>query len=117
MGVERNEAMSKRITKINGHHVGNALGYVYDGCHKFYIVEDETDKQEAFEMWGASVAPLTDDMFREFLKSCPLRFVYNWKLTDCIVPQTCDMDEDEVVEFEFEDGTVGIYDPTADYST
>lgn len=106
--------MSKKIVKINGYDVSKALGYVYDGCHKFYIIEDEADKKEAFDSWGASVAPLTDDMFRLFLKSCPLRFVYNWKLTDDIIPQTCDMYETEF-EFEFEDGTIGIYDANADY--
>lgn len=106
--------MSKKIVKINGHDVSKALGYVYDGCHKFYIIEDEADKKEAFDMSGADVEPLTDDMFHKFLKSCPLRFIFNWKLTNYIVPQACDMDYAEV-EFEFEDGTIGIYDVDAKY--
>ena len=105
--------MSKKIVKINGHDVRKALGYVYDGCHKFYIVEDEADKKEAFDMSGADVEPLTDDMFRKFLKSCPMRFIQNWKLDKYIIPQVFDMDSP--VEFEFEDGTIGIYDPDADY--
>lgn len=101
--------MSKKIVEINGYDVSKALGYVYDGCHKFYIIEDEADKKEAFDSWGAPVAPLTDDMFHLFLKSCPLRFIHNWKLDKDIIPQ------DSPAEFEFEDGTIGIYDPDASY--
>ena len=101
--------MSKKIVKINGYDVSKALGYVYDGCHKFYIIEDEADKKEAFDMSGADVEPLTDDMFHLFLKSCFLRFVYNWKLDKNIVPQFSS------AEFEFEDGTIGIYDVDAKY--
>lgn len=108
--------MSKKIVKINGYDVSKALGYVYDGCHKFYIIEDEADKKEAFDNWGDEPRPLTDDdMFHKFLKSCPLRFVFNWKLTNYIIPQICDMDCAEV-EFEFEDGTIGVYDADAKYS-
>jgi hypothetical protein len=107
--------MSKKIVKINGYDVRKALGYVYDGCHKFYIIEDEADKKEALDSWGAPVAPLTDDMFHLFLKSCPLRFVSNWKLDKDIIPQSDELEKDSPVEFEFEDETIGIYDPDANY--
>ena len=104
----------KKITKINGQDVSGALGYVWDGCHKFYIIEDKADAKSQAKEWGDEIKPLTDDMFRRFLSSCPLRFIYNWKLTNYIVPQTQDCDNE--IEFEFEDGTIGIYDPEADYS-
>ena len=104
--------MSKKITTINGRYVGNALGYVFDGCHKFYIVEDEADRQTALKSWGVEPKPLTDDMFRKFLLSCPPRFIETVKL-EKVVPQTCEADQE--VEFEFEDETIGIYSPDAKY--
>lgn len=112
--------MSKKIVKINGYDVSKALGYVWGGHYIFYVIEDNSDKKEAFDLFGDKPRPLTDAMFRDFLNSNPyretqysrpVRFILNWKLTEYIVDhETAD------AEFEFEDGTIGVYDADAEYS-
>ena len=70
--------------KINGLEV---LGdtFAYDGCHKIYICECQSDEEEAKEC-GYSIYFIGSlEEVWEF--SCSLRFISNWALDKMYVPQ------------------------------
>ena len=104
--TRKEQKMSKRLKSINGHSVANALGYVFDGCHKFYIVEDNEDMETVKREWMPDevILPLDESMVEAFRKSCPFRFVMNWKLDAEIVPQSA-----VKVVFEYEDGSTEVW--------
>lgn len=64
--------------KINGKKVVGDC-FAYDGCHKIYILESETEKVEAANM-GYSILSLTA-IKKVYRASCPSRFIRNWSLT------------------------------------
>lgn len=75
---------------INGKEVkGN--GFVWDGCHKIYIIEDDNDLRDCTEKWGTLVNGT--DIFditkieKIYDDSCSLRFISNWKLNTQYVRQ------------------------------
>lgn len=73
------------INKVN---IVNALGFVWDGCHKIYIVEDEDDIQSVRETWHKDEIIFDlGELPRIWSKSCPLRFISNWKLDKDYVSQ------------------------------
>lgn len=59
--------------------------YAYDGCHKIYMVEDESDFMEAIET-GYNVKRI-EDLRNDWKNSCPLKFIHNWKLNKDYIPQ------------------------------
>ena len=67
----------------------DALGFVWDECHKIYIVEDEDDIQDIQKTWSkdTTIYDLAE-LPRVWSKSCPLRFISNWKLTKHYVEQS-----------------------------
>lgn len=85
---------------VNGIEIiGNT--FVYDGCHKIYIIEDENDLKDCTELWGELKAGrdifdicMLEDIYQN---SCDLRFISNWKLDKRYVEQF----EDNVV-FRYE---------------
>lgn len=85
---------------INGIEViGNK--FVYDGCHKIYIIEDENDLRECQELWGnlilgESLFPI-EEIENKYYESCDLRFIRNWKLDIQYVGQF-----EENVDFRYE---------------
>ena len=75
---------------INGQKLeSNDNLIAYDGCHKFYVLENyEEGKQAINQGWNI----LTFDHFiKEWPNSCCLRFLRNWNLTKCYVKQFEDM--------------------------
>lgn len=70
--------------KINGKEI-KGKGIAYDGCHKIYILEDENDEKEAYDM-GYELYVL-DILEKIYNNSCSLRFINNWKLDKCYVAQ------------------------------
>lgn len=62
--------------------------FVYDGCHKIYIIENEQDKKHAIEA-GYSENDFFDISKIEniYWDSCSLRFIYNWELSKFYVEQ------------------------------
>lgn len=72
---------------INGEEViGNT--FVYDGCHKLYVIETETDRQRATEIGyikendnEAKEYPIIE-LEQYYLDSCPLRFIHPFSLPD-----------------------------------
>jgi len=69
---------------INGQTV-NGDKFAYDNCHKIYIIEDQTDIEEAKEI-GYDVYPI-ENLKEIYEHSCELRFISNWKLTKNYVTQ------------------------------
>ncbi len=70
--------------KVNG-KVIKGIGFAFDGCHKIYIVANETDANEAKEM-GYRIYPL-DRLPYIWRDSCPLRFISSWDLSTQYVRQ------------------------------
>ena len=88
------------MVKVNGIEIIGDM-FVYDGCHKIYIIEDENDLRECQEMWGQ--LKVGKDLFNIldlqtiYEESCGLRFISNWKLDKQYVKQF-----EESVIFEVE---------------
>lgn len=75
---------------INGKEVkGNR--FVWDNCHKIYIIEDEEDLLDCMDKWGTLIngTDIFDitELERIYDKSCSLRFINNWKLDVCYSEQ------------------------------
>lgn len=58
--------------------------FVWDNCHKIYIIEDDSDLIDCMEKWGTLVngTDIFDitEIENIYHKSCSLRFINNWKL-------------------------------------
>ena len=63
--------------KINGKEI-KAKYFVFDGCHKIYLIEDNQDIHEAQQEDYDELIPI-EKLPEYWEKSCPLRFIYNWK--------------------------------------
>ena len=69
---------------INGIEViGETVAY--EGCHKLYVCEDESDIREAQET-GYTVYPIAE-LPSLYNNSCSLKFIKNWKLSKCYCGQ------------------------------
>ena len=72
--------------------------FVFDNCHKIYLVEDKEDIESVKETWGEdTIFYNIDELPRIWEESCSLRFISNWKLTKNFVRQF------NGAEFEFID--------------
>ena len=69
---------------INGQRV-TAFGFGFDGCHKFYLIENEDDC-ETLREYGYRLYKI-DGLPRAWADSCPLRFIDSADLTKTWVPQ------------------------------
>lgn len=73
--------------KINGKIV-NGKQFVYDNCHKIYIIEDKEDIENVKKVWGKNeIFYNIDELPRIWKETCPLRFISNWKLNIQYVEQ------------------------------
>lgn len=62
--------------------------FVYDNCHKIYIIEDLEDVKSVYEIWGEDeIFHKLEDLEDAYNNSCPLRFISNWKLDKRYVKQ------------------------------
>lgn len=67
----------------------NATYFVWDGCHKIYIIENEKEAAEAKKS-GYGILNIEDDLETAWKDSCNLKFINFWNLDkDAIIPQ-CD---------------------------
>ena len=68
---------------INGKEVKGDK-FVWDNCHKIYIIEDENDLLDCMNTWGTLIngTDIFDitEIERIYDNSCSLRFISNWKL-------------------------------------
>ena len=64
--------------------------FVFDNCHKIYLVEDMDDIESVKETWGEdTIFYNIDELPRIWEESCSLRFISNWKLDKRYVRQFC----------------------------
>ena len=73
-----------RKMKINNIEI-KAKMFAFEGCHKFYLIEDEQDRKKATDL-GYKVFHISH--LQDFWDNCDceLKFISTWKL-DTIVPQ------------------------------
>ena len=57
----------------------SATHFVYDGSHRFYLIEDDVDKREAEEL-GYTIKPIKDIRSITEKRSGTLKIIHNWKL-------------------------------------
>jgi len=72
---------------INGIKV-TATEFAFEGCHKFYLIENDAERKSALEL-DYDIYPI-EKLPELFQGSCPLRFIHPWNLEgdfDDIVPQ------------------------------
>lgn len=69
---------------INGQKV-TAIGFAFDGCHKFYLLENEADCKK-LEGYGYNLYAIAG-LPRAWADSCPLRFIESADLTKQYVGQ------------------------------
>lgn len=67
------------MIRINGRDI-NASSFAFDGCHKIYVCESKRDEADA-EDAGYAVLPI-EELEETYQRSCGLRFISNWQLTE-----------------------------------
>ena len=70
--------------KINGKNI-DGKKFAYDGCHKIYVIEDKKDEKEAVDLCYSILN--IKELPETYYKSCPLRFIHNWKMTKTYIEQ------------------------------
>ena len=86
--------------QVNTHELdANGRTFVYDGCHKLYVITSDADREDA-KKYDYIVDFSKEDNEKEhpireleeyYLKSCPLRFIHYFDLrSDDILPQGTD---------------------------
>ena len=83
-------------------YINNVLvegtSFVYDNCHKIYIIEDLEDVKSVYEIWGENETfHKLEDLEDVYNNSCPLRFISNWKLDKRYITQ---FEEDVIFEWK-----------------
>ena len=82
--------LDKNAKEVLNEHIitGDSTRFVWDGCHKIYLVETEQDVLDVKELCGEDeiLYPL-EDLPRIWRQSCPLKFISNFSLTKQFVHQ------------------------------
>lgn len=84
--------------RINGIEMGNYLGFVYDGCHKIYMISNEEERCEA-EEYGYKNLYSIDELIECLISTCPLRFIQTWTFDDIILQGA---EEIVIEDYDFE---------------
>lgn len=74
------------MNNINGICIDNYIGFVFDGCHKIYLVKHE-DISSVNEKWGKTSIYNMEGLPKCYKYSCPLRFISSWDLQTHFVRQ------------------------------
>ena len=82
------------MLKVNGVDVSHCRGFAYDGCHKIYLTESDSQIEEACS-FKYDIMPMWK-LKTTFITSCPLRFISWWNLSKPSVVPQCS----ESVEFK-----------------
>ena len=89
--IEDDYGNYKRAELSNTYELDSSLLFVYDDCHKIYIVEDQDDVESVKQMWNVDETFYSiNELPRIWNESCPLRFISNWKLDKQYVRQCYD---------------------------
>lgn len=78
----------KAIKTISGRNVEGFTHFLYDGCHKFYLLKSgkltNDMKSSGWEQSNIHPIDVLPDMYWD---SCPLRFIDEYETFKTIVPQ------------------------------
>ena len=75
------------MSSLNGISISEYIGFVYDGCHKIYLVKRE-DIPRVNKIWGYDEPIYNMDGLPTCYKwSCPLKFISAWDLKTHFVRQ------------------------------
>ena len=66
--------MKKKLLKVGNYSVAKAHGFVYDGCHKIYVVCSVAEYKEMKSYGYEKLYPM-EQLEQIFAESCPLRFI------------------------------------------
>lgn len=73
---------------LNESYIDGLTLFVWDGCHKIYLVENMNDIKSVKETWGKDTTfYCIDELPEVWYSSCSLRFIQNWSLTKNYVRQ------------------------------
>lgn len=78
--------MGKRVVRINDIDVSEAIGFVYDGCHKIFLVYNQADIDQA-KSYGYEEVLGMDVLYETYRDSCYLRFIQDLTSFRDIIPQ------------------------------
>lgn len=82
----------------NEYEIDEFTAFVFDGCHKIYLVEDMEDVEDVKKKWGKDEKFYSiDELPMIWKETCPLRFISNWKLDKQYVRQCYDA-EFEIID-------------------
>lgn len=86
--------MKNNVFRIDGKKY---KGFVWDGCHKIYLIENAKDWTEcsAYEM--NEILPMSD-LPSIWRKTCPLRFINTYGTLKTIIPQCSGVEHIEVLQ-------------------
>jgi hypothetical protein len=87
------------MLRINGKPVAaEGLMFVYDDCHKVYLVDNEEGRQHLLEYgWSEEDFRHPSELPAVWAETCPLRFIH-W--ADLREPDLVPQGEDAIVEWE-----------------
>lgn len=89
--IEDEYGYYQRAELANSYEIDSLSLFVYDGCHKIYIVEDQDDIESVKQTWRVDETFYNiDELPNIWNNSCPLRFISNWKLDKQYVRQGYD---------------------------
>ena len=63
-----------KLLAINKKNVAHCVGFVTDGCHKFYLCESLSQFKSMEEYGYTELCPMTA-LEKSFDSACPLRFI------------------------------------------
>lgn len=74
---------------INNEREFKAEEFAFDGCHKFYLIEDYDAHRMMTEMYGYEEEDFYDikELPRLWEDSCPLRFINMSTSLETVIPQ------------------------------
>lgn len=73
------------------------LGFVWDGCHKIYLIESITDWDECDAYTPDEMLPM-DELPAVWRKTCPLRFIDTYGSLRVVIPQFANVGHIEIVK-------------------
>lgn len=79
--------MNRKLLRISGVDVRKASGFIFDGCHKIYLLrKNKKAEEDQCRKDGYDIHPMKE-LEQTFTNTCPLRFI-NWLGTlETVVPQ------------------------------
>lgn len=82
-----------KTMKINA---DDFLGFVWDGCHKIYLIESDEDWKQCDTYSRTEMRPM-DELPAVWAKSCPLRFISTYASLATIIPQGAPITKIEII--------------------